>query len=257
MASTRIKDKRKLQLIQATLDSIATRGINETTITHICKGADLSRGIVNFYFTSKEMLMQESLRHVLQEKDEFWQDAMEAAGDDAIDQLYTVIGAHFSQKLCQKKRLAILSAFWGHAAAHKPYSNLLIESDRELVTKIAELWQNVTGAEAESANNMALRLHALVRGLWLSFMLDPTKETRLSYAEQCERFILEQVELTLARAQQDDAAAAEEAAANKRANPSSQHVDRERPMPTDAANDRKDEKREERAVGDLFSNVGN
>lgn len=253
MASTRIKDKRKLQLIQATLDSIAARGINETTITHICKGADLSRGIVNFYFTSKEVLMQESLRHVLQEKDEFWQEAI-SKEEDAVSQLYILVGAHFSQKLCQKKRLAILSAFWGHAAAHKPYSTLLIESDKALVDKVSELWQIITNVEAEKANNMALRLHALVRGLWLSFMLNPTKETRLSYAEQCERFILEQVELTIARVktQASESASVEKSA--KRETPRSKHV--ERPMPTAAANDRENEAREELAIDDLFSNVG-
>lgn len=253
MASTRIKDKRKLQLIQATLDSIATRGINETTITHICKGADLSRGIVNFYFTSKEMLMQESLRHVLQEKDEFWQEAVNSCEDgDEVSKLYTLIGAHFSQKLCQKKRLAILSAFWGHAAAHKPYSTLLIESDKELVDTIAVLWRKITTVSDDKAQNMALRLHALVRGLWLSFMLNPTKETRLSYAEQCERFILEQIELAVSRAKAQ--AQVEEKKAAHRETPRSKHV--ERPMPTSAANDRDESERKEYAIDDLFSNVG-
>jgi len=45
MANASIKDKRKKQLIEATMDSISKRGLSDTTITHICKAADMSRGI--------------------------------------------------------------------------------------------------------------------------------------------------------------------------------------------------------------------
>ncbi len=192
MPKTHVKDKRKYQLIQATIDSIATRGINETTITHICKGAGLSRGIVNFYFSSKELLMQDTLRHVLEEKDFFWQGTMASAEDDSLAKLYAMIAAHFSQKLCQRKRLNVLSAYWGHAAAHKPYSEQLNASDSKWVETVSALWKEISQCENEKAYVFALRLHALVRGLWLSFLLNPTKEYRLAYAEQCELFIEEQ-----------------------------------------------------------------
>ena len=67
MSRANVKDKRKAQLIAAALESIAKRGLLETTITHISKGAGMSRGIINFYFTSKEMMLRETLKTLIDE----------------------------------------------------------------------------------------------------------------------------------------------------------------------------------------------
>lgn len=169
MSSRRQQDQRKQQLIDATMDSIAKRGLTETTITHICKGAGLSRGIVNFYFESKELMMREVLVHLLDEYAGIWQQSLskaDAASKDA--KLEALVRAQFDRRVCSSKRLNVLSAFWGHAASHTAYRTQFEASDSAIEAAFA------TTLEREKAR----QLYALVRGLWLRYLLSPKTTNR-------------------------------------------------------------------------------
>jgi AcrR family transcriptional regulator len=169
MARQHTQDKRKAQLIAATMDSIAKRGLSETTITHICKGAGLSRGIVNFYFDSKEMLMRGVLSAMLTEYEDIWRSAL--AKDASLESL---IKAQFDRRLCSSKRLNVLSAFWGHAASHAAYREQFSASDAAISAAFAK--------HLEEAK--ASQLFALIRGLWLRFLLNPKDTDREALAAE-------------------------------------------------------------------------
>ena len=64
MARKDIKDVRRAQLIEATIDSIAKYGFARTTLADVARQAKLSQGIVSFYFESKEELLIATLRHM-------------------------------------------------------------------------------------------------------------------------------------------------------------------------------------------------
>ena len=129
MSRANVKDKRKAQLIAAALESIAKRGLMETTITHISKGAGMSRGIINFYFNSKEMMLRETLKTLIDEYEVEWGEAMAKAGEDGKARLASLIAAHFNKKLCSARRLNVMSAFWGHAATQSAYRNQMEAAD--------------------------------------------------------------------------------------------------------------------------------
>ena len=74
------KALRRQQLIDSTIESIAKRGFSETTMADVADGAGLSRGIVNFHFKSKEMLLVETLHYLAVEYREAWTRALEKAG---------------------------------------------------------------------------------------------------------------------------------------------------------------------------------
>lgn len=188
MPRENIKDQRKQQLIQATMDSIAKRGLSETTITHICKGARLSRGIVNFYFTSKEKMMQGVLVHLLAEYAAIWKLAREKAGPDKQAQLEAIIRAQFDRRLCSAKRLNVLSAFWGHAASHEPYRACFAASDAEITEALAACWD---GPQPEA---FAGQCFALIRGLWLRYLLAPKATDREALANEALSFAAERRE---------------------------------------------------------------
>ena len=189
MSRANVKDKRKGQLIAAALDSIAKRGLLETTITHISKGAGMSRGIINFYFTSKETMMREALKTLIDEYEEEWSLALTAAGDDGRARLFTLIDVHFGKKLCSARRLNMMSAFWGHAATQSAYRAQLEAADAKIETTFTEALAQVLNCSLEEAKNAASQLHALVRGLWLTFMLNPQTTEREALAQLCASFI--------------------------------------------------------------------
>lgn len=189
MPRANVKDKRKAELIAAALDSIAKRGLVETTITHIAKGAGMSRGIVNFYFDSKEMMMREALKTLIDEYEAIWYQAEQVAGDDPYARLRALIDAHFSKKLCSAKRLGMMSAFWGHAASQTAYRFQLEASDAAIERSFTEALAHYEQVSLEESTHHARQLHALIRGLWLSFMLNPQTVSRESLAMECYSFI--------------------------------------------------------------------
>ena len=189
MSRANIKDKRKAQLIAAALESIAKRGLMETTITHISKGAGMSRGIINFYFASKEMMMRETLKTLIEEYESEWREALLKTGEEGHARLNGLIAAHFDKKLCSAKRLNVMSAFWGHAATQPAYRNQLETADANIENALTEALAHLLGGSLEEARNAATQLHAMIRGLWLNFMLNPREVAREALAEHCLNFI--------------------------------------------------------------------
>src|SRR5476651_2364957 len=103
MPRANVKDKRKQQLMEANIASIARRGLADTTIAHVSKGAGMSRGIVNFYFTSKDKMMQETLLFLAEECTFAWQQTLEAEkakGSDSIAVAEAILRALMSDRLC-------------------------------------------------------------------------------------------------------------------------------------------------------------
>lgn len=189
MPRANVKDKRKSQLIAAALESIAKRGLMETTITHISKGAGMSRGIINFYFNSKEMMMREALKTLIDEYEDMWREVLAEAGDDGVMRLQALIQTHFSKKCCSAKRLNIMTAFWGHAASQSAYRNQLEAADANIENAFTEALAHAYGSDLQEAQHYARQLHALIRGLWLNFMLNPQTVDRTELALEAQAFL--------------------------------------------------------------------
>lgn len=189
MARANVKDKRKAELIDAALHSIAKRGLTETTITHIAKGAGMSRGIINFYFSSKEMLMRETLKAMVEEYRDIWKQAEEGLKEEPYARIRALVDIHFSKRICAPKRLNVMSAFWGHAASHPAYRTQLEMADAEIEHAFTEVLAHYEQVPLSEATHHARQLHALIRGLWLSFMLNPEESARESLALECYAFI--------------------------------------------------------------------
>lgn len=189
MSRANVKDKRKGQLIAAALESIARRGLMETTITHISKGAGMSRGIVNFYFTSKEMMMRETLKTLIEEYEAEWGEALKQAGEGGRSRLNALIAVHFDKKLCSARRLNVMSNFWGHAATQVAYRSQLEAADAKIETALTSALAEALGGSLDEAKSAATQLHALIRGLWLNFMLNPKDIAREALIAHCNSFI--------------------------------------------------------------------
>mgnify|MGYP002640979156 FL=1 len=61
------KQARRKQLIEATIQCIADKGLSGTTMADVTQRAGLSLGIVNLHFQSKEKLLIETLNFISDE----------------------------------------------------------------------------------------------------------------------------------------------------------------------------------------------
>ena len=74
------REARRNQLIEATIEALATRGYARTTLTEVAKIAGLSHGLVNFHFQTKEKLLAETLQFLADEYRENWTGGAGARG---------------------------------------------------------------------------------------------------------------------------------------------------------------------------------
>ena len=65
MGRKRIRDIRNEELIEATIVAVHKRGYSVVTMAEIAQEAGASAASINYYFGSKEGLMQATMRHLL------------------------------------------------------------------------------------------------------------------------------------------------------------------------------------------------
>lgn len=174
------KETRRLQLIEATIDSLSRRGYSDTTMADVADGAGLSRGIVNFHFESKDKLLVATLQHMAEEYAAHWRSALDKAGDEPAARLAALVAADFDRAVCNKRKLAAWCAFWGEAKSRPTYQALCGARDEAYQDTILDLCLALTeeGGYPLDAPATALAIDAMLEGLWLRLLMrdDMTRE---------------------------------------------------------------------------------
>ena len=86
-------NRRRKQLMDATIESIVEHGLSATTLATVAKASGLSQGTAVFYFKSKDALLVEAFRYRLEEYKSIWSDALSAAGSDPVDRIMALVFA--------------------------------------------------------------------------------------------------------------------------------------------------------------------
>ncbi|MGO1120713.1 transcriptional regulator BetI [Rhodovibrionaceae bacterium A322] len=189
---TAIREVRRQQLIEATMESIARRGFAETTLQSVTKGANLSHGVVNFHFKTKEALYAATLGALAQEHYDHWSRALKRAGSDPAKKLAAVVGVDFKQSICSPKKLAVWFAFWGQAKHRPAYLEIHNTYDNDRSAVLEELCQQIIadgGYKDLNAAACARKIVALIDGLWLKLLLYPGGTHRQEARNDCLSFL--------------------------------------------------------------------
>lgn len=187
-----IRETRRVQLIEATIASIAKRGFAETTLAHVADGAKLSRGIVNFYFRSKEELLVETLRHMAQDYQAHWQAAVAGAGESAVAKLDAMIESDFDLSTANRKKVTVWYAFWGEARWRPEYLKLCIELSDRYFDQTRDLCREIIAAGEYTdidADAVARGINAMIDGLWLDILINPKSIDRAEARRTCRMFM--------------------------------------------------------------------
>jgi len=171
------REERRVQLIKATIRSIAKNGLSVTTIAAVASEAGLSQGIINLHFQSKERLLEETLRHIVHEYRGVWYKAIENSGDSAAGKLAALAAVDFDKRICQRNKLAVWFAFWGESRSRLTYRKMCAESTREYKQCLTGLCEEIIrqGGYGVKAQHIATGLLALNGGLWLDMLISPSE----------------------------------------------------------------------------------
>lgn len=176
------KEVRKQQLIDATSRSIAKNGLSGTTMATITREAELSMGIANLHFKSKDMLLSATLAHITNEYNSGQSGLLSSTEYSSLaDKLKALLDFNFSAKVTQKNKLAVWFAFWGEAKFRPTYKRICSTSDAMAEEAISYLFQQIIdeGRYKEAdAELLAIGYTALLDGLWLDLLVRPRTVNR-------------------------------------------------------------------------------
>ncbi len=183
---------RRRQLIDATIAAIGRRGYANTTLTHVAGEAGLSPGIVNFYFKSKEQLLQATLEQLGDEYAAFLREQLEKAGPSAAARLEAMIEADFDPRVFTLEKVSVWYAFWAEAHAQPSYRTLVSRMEAQYYAAAAEPCRQIVEAGGYAGidpDAVASGLNAMIDGFWFDFLIDPKEFDREAAKRTCRLFL--------------------------------------------------------------------
>jgi len=187
------KEQRQQQLIQATIRSVASLGLSDTTMASVCREAGLSQGIINLHFQSKERLLIETLSFIAEEYRDAWETALRKVDGGPAEKLAALVAVDFKPPLCDRNKLAVWFAFWGESKSRPVYRKICAERDiayrKELVAVCEELIKQ-GGYQGVVAETVAACLSTMSSGCWLDMLTNPRSMTREQARQICMSYLV-------------------------------------------------------------------
>jgi TetR/AcrR family transcriptional repressor of bet genes len=180
-------EERRRQLIQATLQVVAERGLMGTKISDVTERAGLSVGAVNHHFKSKEELLTATLAYMAEELQAQWYPVLLDTTLSPADRLVAIVDHLYDPKVCTPVKIAVWFAFFGDAHYRQVYRDMVKAFDHERTTAIARISAALkeeggyAGADPEA---IAQSIESLADGLWLALLLYPERVSREAARQQ-------------------------------------------------------------------------
>ncbi|AFO88053.1 transcriptional regulator BetI [Phaeobacter inhibens] len=164
MGRKRIRDIRNEELIEATIVAVHRRGYGVVTMAEIAREAGASAASINYYFGSKEGLMEATMRHLLNKLREAMIRGY-ATAKSPKERLYAVMDANFDDELFSVAQCSLWMQFWA-SAPYSPRLSRLHRINRSRVRShfLAELNGLLPPDRVETARHA---LQCYMDGVWL------------------------------------------------------------------------------------------
>ena len=186
------KQERQQQLIQATIRSVASNGLSDTTMATVSREAGLSQGIINLHFQSKDRLLVETLRFLSEQYRSAWEKAVANAGDAPADKLAAMVATDFKPLVCDRNKLAVWFAFWGESKSRPTYRKICALRDMAYRAEMVQVCKELVeagGYQDIDASSVAAGLSAMTSGLWLDLLTNPRSMSRRRAGQICMSYL--------------------------------------------------------------------
>ena len=194
-AERRLDSDKAKRIVRAMRTSVGRRGAAASTFDHVAQEADVSRGLLHYYFGTKERLLVEVVRHDSDVRLRHLEESLAAA--DSIDAVVEALVTQLKDYVGEDPAT--------HALIHELFS--VSRRNDEVREELAQLYRRVRGQVAEilrakeqagvvklrgDADSVASLLFALGDGLELQLVSDPEWDSTETFATGVEtaRFLL-------------------------------------------------------------------
>ncbi len=176
------REQNRLALIEAVLDSVAEKGISETSVSEIIQRAGLSRGMIHLHFGGKDNLVQAAGHHSSQEYYDGLEDLLAQAGDSPQERIEMIVRGDLGERVLNQRNVSIWYAFRGEARNRSAIAAFSDTRDARLrnmvLSAFTRIARDMNMTDAEAARDATHGLLALLEGMWTDYLLHPDRFDR-------------------------------------------------------------------------------
>lgn len=178
-------------LLQAAVRLFASKGIDQTSLAEIGEEAGYGRGLVNYHFGSKAVLV-ERLAELAQRA--FVEDLVDLGAGHELETLLAIVDSYLALIRPDSTKARAFFTMWGAAlprdAALRPVFAVADARFRADVTTLVRAGQDARTIAAEvDPLGFAVTFVGLLRGIAAEFLVDPDGVDLDAARAACERFV--------------------------------------------------------------------
>ncbi len=187
----RIRQRQKL--IEACITALHQHGPSRTTIDKVVTIADMSPGIVNFYFETKAALLVAALDFLATEFEDRVLTPLAGLADNPVQGLQLLIALYLDPGISSPRKVSVWYAFWGEATSRAEYLAICGKRDQafaDLVRAMMARLIDQVGAVHLDADAVALGLIGALELMWQEIAFqDEEQLDRPAAARRCMAYL--------------------------------------------------------------------
>jgi TetR/AcrR family transcriptional regulator, transcriptional repressor of bet genes len=167
--SSRSRSRQRQRLIDACISALHIHGPSRTTVEKVVAIADLSPGIVRFYFESKAAMLVASLEYLAAEFEERVLLPVSQLRHAPVQALELLVDLYLDPQIASPRKVSVWYSFWGEASSRQEYYDICGKKDEDFAALVLELIEGLiaqTGAVHLDADGIALGLIGVLEILW-------------------------------------------------------------------------------------------
>ena len=164
--------RQRQRLIDACIAALHLYGPSRTTVEKVVAIADLSPGIVRFYFDSKDAMLLASLGYLAAEFEARVLAPVGRLKDSPARALELLVDLYLDPDIASTRKISVWYSFWGEASSRQEYLDICGKNDEDFAVLVRQLMERLiaeTGARHLDADGVALGLIGVLEVLWQGF----------------------------------------------------------------------------------------
>jgi TetR/AcrR family transcriptional repressor of bet genes len=166
------RSRQRQRLIDACISALHIHGPSRTTVEKVVAIAELSPGIVRFYFDSKAAMLVASLEYLAAEFEERVLLPVSQLRHTPVPALELLVDLYLDPQIASPRKVSVWYSFWGEASSRQEYYEICGRKDEEFAALVHELIERMivqAGAPHLDADGIALGLIGVLEMMWQTF----------------------------------------------------------------------------------------
>jgi TetR/AcrR family transcriptional regulator, transcriptional repressor of bet genes len=164
--------RQRQKLIDACISALHIYGPSRTTVEKVVSIANMSPGIVRFYFASKASMLVASLQFLAAEFEEQLLVPVGRLKGSPVAALQMMVDLYLDAEIASPRKVSVWYAFWGEASSRQEYYDICGKIDERFAALVHELIERLIIDTAQphlDPNGIALGLMGALEMLWQDF----------------------------------------------------------------------------------------